>query len=363
MRILVITLGSIGDLMPFLAVAEALRRRGHEVIIAGQAGYAALVQRAGFGFGVIWNGTPADIDAALEQSPQQAWDQVHHDLLLPAMEPTAAFIRHAAKSGDCVVLASWSAFGATAACARMNLPLYRACLSPHAVNEATATGDAHADRWLGFFPDWFGPPGAGWPDIALAGFPALDDSLVPALEPKLENFLDAGPAPVVFTPGSFQRRSSRFFRESLAACRALGLRAVLLTPYAEQVPANLPDSVMHLAYAPLHRLAPRAAALVHHGGIGTLSQGLRSGVPQVCAPVFFDQFDNAARLEGLGVSRTLALRDYAASALVPLLESVRGDRQTQEQCRAIRNRMTDGDPTDHICALIGAATVSPAGPV
>ena len=78
---------------------------------------------------------------------------------------------------------------------------------------------------------------------------------------------------------------------------------------------------------------------------------------------FFDQFDNATRLEGLGVSRTLALRDYAASALVPLLESVRGDRRTQEQCRAIRNRMADGDATDHICALIGAATVSPAGPV
>jgi UDP:flavonoid glycosyltransferase YjiC (YdhE family) len=244
----------------------------------------------------------------------------------------------------------------------MNLPLWRACLSPQAVDEAVA-GDAQADRWLGFFPDWFGSPGAGWPDIALTGFPALDDSLVPALEPKLENFLDAGPAPIVFTPGSFQRRSSRFFRESLAACRALGQRAVLLTPYADQVPANLPDGVMHLAYAPLHRLAARAAALVHHGGIGTLSQGLRSGAAQVCAPVFFDQFDNARRLEKLGVSRTLPLRDYTSSALAPLLQAVLGDAKTREQSRAIRDRMADGNPVEAICDLIGAATVSPAGPV
>ena len=359
MRILVITLGSIGDLMPFLAVAEALRGRGHEVIIAGQAGYAALVQRAGFGFGVIWNGTPTDIDAALEQSPQTAWEMVRRDLFRPAVEPTAAFIRHAARNDDCAVLASWSAFGAPPVCAQMKLPLYRACLSPRAVDEAAS--QAQDGQWLGLFPDWFGPRGDGWPDIRFTGFPALDDALVPALEPKLEDFLQAGPAPIVFTPGSFQRRSSRFFRESLAACRALGRRAVLLTPYADQVPANLPDGVMHLAYAPLQRLAPRTAALVHHGGIGTLAQGLRSGVPQICAPVFFDQFDNAQRLESLGAGRTLGLRDYTASALAPLLQAL-DDRKVRQRAGAMRDRMAGEHPVETVCDLIGAARGSAATP-
>jgi hypothetical protein len=308
---------------------------------------------------VIWNGTPTDIDAALEQSPRAAWELVRRELFLPAIEPTAAFIRHAAKDGDCAVLASWSAFGAPAVCAQMKLPLYRACLSPHAVDEASA--GAQGGRLLGLFPDWFGPRGAGWPQIALTGFPALEDALVPPLEPRLEGFLDAGPAPIVFTPGSFQRRSSRFFRESLAACRALGRRAVLLTPYADQVPANLPDGVMHMAYAPLHRLAPRAAALVHHGGIGTLAQGLRSGVPQICAPVFFDQFDNAARLEGLGAGRTLALRDYAAAALAPLLEEL-DDPRVRQRAAAIRDRMAGDHPVETVCDLIGAARGSAAAP-
>ncbi len=361
MRILVITLGSIGDLMPFLAVAQALRQRGHEVVIASNAGYAALVQRAGFGFGVIWNGTPAPIDDVLAQSPHQAWEQVCRDLFLPAAEPTAAFIRHHAKARDCAVLASWSAFGAVSACARLNLPLYRVCLSPGAMDEAMTTGpQSEGQGWLGFFPDWFCAPRPEWPPIHLTGFPALDDRQVPPLESTLEAFLKAGPAPIVFTPGSFQRRASRFFGESLEACRLLGRRAIFLTPYVDQVPTGLGDVAMHLTYAPLQRLAPRAAALVHHGGIGTLAQGLRSGVPQLCAPVFFDQFDNAECLSGLGVGHSLPPQDYRASTLAANLENLFCDRAILRRCKEVRGRFAGPDPTDRICEMIGAGTLPKA---
>ena len=104
MRVLIPTLGSIGDLMPFLAVAQALRERGHEVIIASHAGYAPLVQRAGFGFGVIWDAMPAPLDDLLEQAPDQAWARIHSELFGAAAAPTAAFIRHAGAVRDCVML-------------------------------------------------------------------------------------------------------------------------------------------------------------------------------------------------------------------------------------------------------------------
>ena len=68
---------------------------------------------------------------------------------------------------------------------------------------------------------------------------------------------------------------------------------------------------------------PRSAALVHHGGIGTLSQGLAGGVPQIVMPMGFDQFDNAARITRLGVGRTLGRSRYrlphVARALAGLL--------------------------------------------
>ncbi|HEY8973571.1 MAG TPA: nucleotide disphospho-sugar-binding domain-containing protein, partial [Burkholderiaceae bacterium] len=86
---------------------------------------------------------------------------------------------------------------------------------------------------------------------------------------------------------------------ALGGTRRLGRRAVVLTPHREQVPAPLPADVLWLPYVPLAALLPRAAALVHHGGIGTTAEALRAGVPQVIVPLAYDQFDNAARVAAL----------------------------------------------------------------
>ena len=92
---------------------------------------------------------------------------------------------------------------------------------------------------------------------------------------------------------------------------------MLLTPYADQVPP-LPAFARHYPYIALQRLAPRAAAIIHHGGIGTAAQAVRAGIPQFLAPVFFDQFDNAARLETLGVGRRMEA-PHAADAVATAL--------------------------------------------
>ena len=95
----------------------------------------------------------------------------------------------------------------------------------------------------------------------------------------------------------------------MQAAQRLGRRAVLLTPHREQVPASLPPDMLWLPYVPLRTLLPRAAALVHHGGIGTTAEALRAGVPQVIVPLAYDQFDNAARVEALAAG---AMRARAA---------------------------------------------------
>jgi UDP:flavonoid glycosyltransferase YjiC (YdhE family) len=96
------------------------------------------------------------------------------------------------------------------------------------------------------------------------------------------------------------------------ACRRLGRRGLLLSRYRDQLPADLPPGVRHFDYVPLSRVLPRAAALVSHGGIGTLSQALAAGIPQLIMPLGFDQFDNAARLGRLGVAATLTPRPSVA---------------------------------------------------
>ena len=76
---------------------------------------------------------------------------------------------------------------------------------------------------------------------------------------------------------------------------------MFLTQYPEQLPARLPNGVRHFNYIPFSTVLPRAAAFVHHGGIGTTAQALAAGVPQLVVPLAHDQPDNAVRIRHLGV--------------------------------------------------------------
>jgi rhamnosyltransferase subunit B len=337
MQFLIATLGSIGDLMPFLAVAEKLRARGHRCVIASNAGYGRLVQASGFPFAAIWERGAQTLDDALARDPASAWAQVRDQMFRPAAEPTFRCIEHFAGAAPTVVLASWSAFGAQRAHRQLGVPLVSAYLSPHALTLPEAADDPGIK--IGFFPDWFASAPA---EVRLAGFPMPDDVQIPPLPPELDAFLRDGAPPVVLTPGSFMRNANSFFRAGLAACQQLGLRAVLLTPYADQVPV-LPAFARHYSYINLQRLLPRTAAIVHHGGIGTAAQALRAGIPQVLAPVFFDQFDNAARLETLGVGWRIASHD--ADEIAAALAAM---RPAPAPCVALAARTTT-DAADRVC--------------
>ena len=106
-----------------------------------------------------------------------------------------------------------------------------------------------------------------------------------------------------------------FYEESLKAARLLGRRAVLLVGSR---PGRLPvgplgSDAWACAYAGHAQLFPRAAAVVHQGGVGTTAQALRAGVPMLVVPFAHDQPDNAARVRRLGVARVLSRRAYRAA--------------------------------------------------
>jgi rhamnosyltransferase subunit B len=162
---------------------------------------------------------------------------------------------------------------------------------------------------VGAWPAWFAPaPPDLLPQLRCSGFPLFheaEDALAAPLAADLQTFLAAGPAPVGVTPGSAMAHGRAFFERALAACAAAGLRAVLVTPFRDQLPATLPPGALHLPYVPFSRLLPHLAGLVHHGGIGTSAQALAAGLPQLVQPFAHDQFDNAAHLQALGVGRSL----------------------------------------------------------
>src|SRR5918911_562005 len=135
------------------------------------------------------------------------------------------------------------------------------------------------------------------------------------LDPSLLNFLEAGEPPVVFTLGSSAiYAAGDFYRESVEAARAAGVRALLLTGEPFNRPEELPEGVAAFDYAPYGDLLPRARAVVHQGGIGTTAQGLRAGIPAIVVPFSHDQFDNGSRVERTGGGRMLPRSKYNAAS-------------------------------------------------
>jgi rhamnosyltransferase subunit B len=182
-------------------------------------------------------------------------------------------------------------------------------------------------RVLAMFSGLLASPQPDWPpQTVVTGFPFYDrHHEQPGMPPDLERFLSDGPPPIVFTLGSSAvMAAGEFYRTSLEAAQRLGFRAVFLTGKIEQ---GLPTDAMAAQYAPHSELFPRAAAIVHHGGIGTTAQAMRSGRPMLVVPFAHDQFDNGARVKRLGIAEVLYRTRYTAAtaerALRPLLEDPR----------------------------------------
>jgi UDP:flavonoid glycosyltransferase YjiC (YdhE family) len=390
MRIVFATYGSLGDLHPVMAIGRELRQRGHRVVIASSDVHRERVEAAGLGFHAARPTLSPDDKELLRATMDAAKgpERVIRGVMMPALRDSYADLKAAidADGGADLLVTSEIAFAGPILADQLGIrwastvlapisffsqydpPVLPALpglrwlqrLAPPAMNRwllglgrrmaAGWAGPVHElrrelglrpvehpifegkhgrDLVLALFSRVLAEPQPDWPrNTVLTGF-AFYDRLEPhaGLSPELQQFLDAGDPPIVFTLGSAAVfDAGRFFVESAEAAARVGRRAVLLIGFdPSNVPAGrLPDGVVAVEYAPFSELFPRAAAIVHQGGVGTTAQALRAGRPSLIMPYSHDQPDNAARAERLGVARTIERRGYtarsAAAALRPLLE-------------------------------------------
>jgi UDP:flavonoid glycosyltransferase YjiC (YdhE family) len=192
---------------------------------------------------------------------------------------------------------------------------------------------------LGMFPPWYGPPQADWaPQIRLTGFPRFDGSTKPRpLDEDLLAWCRSGKPVVAFTFGTAMAHAAAQFRSAVEACELLGVRGLLVTKHAAQLPSPLPPTARHVTYAPFKALFPECAAIVHHGGIGTIAEAFAAGVPQVVLPIAFDQKDNAIRVKRLGAGDWVRARRATGVKIAQLLKEVLTG-ELKGKCREIAGR-------------------------
>lgn len=202
---------------------------------------------------------------------------------------------------------------------------------------------------IGLYSPLFGPPQPDHPPrTSIAGFAFYDSENggVAAISPALQAFLDAGPPPVVFTQGtSAVHDADDFVRESLAAIRLLGVRAVLVLDEerAQRWSSHVAPAIRVTGYEPYSVLFPQAAVNVHHGGIGTTAQALRAGRPQLITPYLVDQPDNAARVVRLGVGRELPRRRWKRAAIADQLRALLDDAAYAQASARIGSEVSTED--------------------
>ena len=103
---------------------------------------------------------------------------------------------------------------------------------------------------------------------------------------------------------------------------------------------------------PLAHVLPRCAALICHGGIGTLAQGLAAGIPQLTMPMGFDQPDNATRLERLGVGRWVAPSKFDGEHVAAALSALLDDGGTASNCRRLSTQVRARNAIEDTCDLL-----------
>jgi len=407
---ILVAIGSAGDVHPFVGLGQTLRRRGHQVTIATCSYFRPLIERVGLGFAEI---IPAEEYLRMIGDPD-LWHPmrgpkfVMQNAIAPGIRRVYDIVARLYEPGRTVVAASSLAMGARIAHEKLGVPTATIHLQPIVLRSVAQPGKltglfappwlprslVRAQYWLadvlvvdrligpelnglrgelglppvrrsfdgyihspqltvGLFPEWYCPFAPDWPpQTRLTGFPLYDEQDVSSLSAEVRAFLDAGPPPVVFTPGSAMTHAGPQFAAVADACAKSGRRAILLTRHPEQLPASLPPGVRHFDYVPFSQLLPHCAASIHHGGIGSVAQALAAGVPQVVMSMSHDQFDNAERLEKMGVGAALPPKVFKADRLAALLERLLNSPDVAAACRKAKSRFTGAAPLDDTAKLL-----------
>jgi len=392
-NILLTSVGTAGDILPLIRIGSRLRRRGHAVTLLSHAFFGAAAAEAGLAFAAL--DTADDYARFIEDGPlvnsPQGVPEFFRRHSFPRIPREYQLIEERCKPGDTLLITRHLFdVGARLAAEKLGVPLLWVFVAPsQAMNEPVRrelfrtilAGDINHLRqdlglpvvkdwpvWLGYpgpclglWPEWFAQADSSWPAaVTPVGFVRDNEGETGEVPPELQAVLQGSEPPVLITGGTGTFLGADFYPVSAAACRLAQRRAILVTRHDSQVPQLLPASIQRFQYLPLGKVMPSVAAVIHHGGRGTLTCALASGTPQVVLAFGADRPDNALRLKQLGVAEYLAPPAWSPRNVAAALERVIRSSLVRERCQELARQVTAADALSAACRIIEAAVTSTA---
>jgi UDP:flavonoid glycosyltransferase YjiC (YdhE family) len=418
MRIVLATFGTLGDVHPLIAIALEMRRRGHTPVLAVPEIFRPKIEPLGLEFARVGptlnpddpqqvadlmdirKGTERTLREVLFPAIRQSYDQLlaavqaggGADLMLAGeltyQAPVVAEVTRIRWAS--YVLAPLSFFSAYDAPV---LPPYPKLAQLQSAVPATGHAVKQFARWvtrdwaepvyqlraelgldrgadvifdakhapglvLAMFSPLLGEPQPDWPPhTEITGFVFYDgDAGKQGLPEDVEEFLQDGEAPVVFTLGSAAvLDAGDFYEQSAEAARIAGVRAVLLVGTdSRNVPQTQSSDIGVAPYAPYSKLFPRASLIVHQGGVGTTAQAMQAGRPMLVMPYSHDQPDNARRMRRLGVADVIRRQDYTPERVARRIRRMLGQPRFAERAAEVGEQLRYEDGLGRACDALEA---------
>jgi rhamnosyltransferase subunit B len=372
LKFIITSFGSLGDLNPYVGLGRALQSRGHDVVLAIPGQYIPYAEAAGLrGHPVRPDIDPDNRDVVRRvMDPFRGAEYLIREWLMPNVEAAFADLDDLVDDRDILVshpltyavpvLAEYRRlrWASTAlaplgffsrldpplmavhpgiAAFQRTMPRLYAAMVPLArlatrrwgisvrklrkrLGLPAGADPVHGGQFspylnLAMFSRLLAETQADWPRNTIVTGAVSYDAVHGGMPASLSAFLDAGPAPVVFTLGSAAVAAASapaFYQASVEAAADVGARSVLLVGLRD---GHRPDTgnrsdVCIADWAPHSELFARASVVVHQGGAGTLHTALASARPMLIVPHAHDQGDNAVRAARLGVARVVFPSQY-----------------------------------------------------
>jgi sterol 3beta-glucosyltransferase len=417
MRIVIIALGSRGDVQPYIALAKGLQDAGQVVRVLTHENFEGLVKAHGLEF---WpaRGNVQDVVESEEMRELLAKGNFLAITRHTAKAAQSAAIHWAedglaaCKDMDLVIAGIGGLFVGLSLAEKLGLQMLQAYLAPLTPtkdfasillpNAASRLGGpfnyashhlTHQMIWQGFrsadnaarqqvlgLPPapFFGPykahrlnenpilygfspavipKPADWKEtVYVTGYWFLESESDWTPPKAVTEFLEAGPAPVYIGFGSMGSREPEQTADLvLQALAKAQQRAIMVSGWGGLRKDNLPGTVLMVDSIPHSWLFARVAAVVHHGGAGTTAAGFRAGVPSIVIPFFADQPFWGHRAAALGVGpQPIARKSLTADRLALAIQQAMADQAMRGRAAALGAKIQAEDGVARAVAIIGS---------
>lgn len=390
-HIVLITIGSGGDVYPFLRIGKLIIEEGHEVTLISHCVYKEKAEQLGFLF--ISSDTVEEYNSLMsaethteiqepkgsisfsktemfpkiEKSFNKIISNIRHPTLIIGHNMLHGLVQMISEKMSTPYISVFLApgylegekMGASLNIFSEEYNIIRASVGLRPVVDWHSMIKNYS-KGIAFWPDWFAQPEDGWPtNVIPAGFLLHENE--EKIEDELQKWL-IEKSPILITHATTPPSSRNYFMSAIEACEEMGLPAIIVSRHKEFLPSVLPKEIKHFDYLPFSKLISYVSVLVHHGGIGTTGQALLSGTPQLIMGKGFDRPRNAECVKKLGVGAFLPASKWNKEDVIDSLHALYQNEEMKQRCIVISNYFVDSDTDTVIKKVINEELTKPTMP-